>query len=100
MDLTQIIPVGRKNAVSRVQLRARSGLSDRAMREQIAATRREIPIINDQSGIGYYIPTEEDLEEAKAFLRQEEARAKSTFLGIRGLRRWIKEVEECRKEIT
>lgn len=94
MNLLDIIPTGKKNAISRNQLRALSGLSDRAMREQIAETRREIPIINDQTGIGYYIPAEEDIEEAKAFLRQEEARAKSIFWSIRGLRRWIKKVEK------
>lgn len=100
MDLTEIIPIGRKNAISRLQLRAKTRLSDRAMREQIAETRRNISIINDQTGIGYYIPSEEDLPEAKAFLKQEEARAKSIFWSIRGLRKWIKEVEECKKETT
>lgn len=94
MNLEAIIPVGRENAISRQHLRMISGLSDRAMREQISATRRYIPIINDQTGRGYYIPSEDDLEEAKAYLRQEEARAKSIFWSIRGLRKWIKEVEE------
>ena len=93
MNLMESIPVGRKNAISRVQLRAKCGLSDRAMREHIAETRRDIPIINDQTGIGYYIPSKDDLEEARAFLKQEEARAKSIFWSIRGLRKWIKEVE-------
>ena len=93
MDLTEIIPVGKKNAISRRNLCIISGLSDRAMREQISAARRYIPIINDQTGIGYYIPSEDDLEEAKSYLRQEEVRAKSIFWSIRGLRKWIKEVE-------
>lgn len=93
MNLVDIIPVGKKNAISRVQLRALSGLSDRAMREQIAETRRYIPIINDQTGTGYYIPSEDDLEEAEAALKREEARAKSIFWSIRGLRKWIKEVK-------
>lgn len=103
MNLEDMIPVGKKNAISRNQLRALSGLSDRNMREQIAQTRRDIPIINDQSGIGYYIPDKfnpEDVRAAEVYLKQEVARAKSIFWSIKGLRKWLKEVEECKKETT
>ena len=100
MDIRDFIPIGKKNAIKRQELRRRYGASDRCVREQIALKRRETPIINDQSGNGYYIPSEEDLEDAKRFLKQEEARAKSIFWSIRGLRKWIKEVEECMKKVS
>lgn len=100
MNLEDIIPVGKENAISRNMLRTRSGLSDRAMREQISETRRYVPIINDQSGIGYYIPdieSQEDIMAAEKFLKQEEGRAKSIFWSIQGLRKWLKNARQERQ---
>lgn len=89
INIVDYIPVGKKNAVTRLQLRIATRMSDRKIRDAIAEARRDIPIINDQSGRGYYIPTEEELPEARKFLEQEEHRAKSIFWSMKALRAFV-----------
>lgn len=93
MIISEFIPEGKENAVSRNQLCALTGLSDRDIRKHISQERRYTPIINDQSGNGYYIPLKKDVYDAKEALRQETSRAKSIFWSIKGLRDWIRENE-------
>lgn len=89
INIVDYIPVGKNNAVTRLQLRIATRMSDRKIRDAIAEARRDIPIINDQSGRGYYIPTEEELPEARRFLEQEERRAKSIFWSMKALRAFV-----------
>ena len=93
MDITDFIPFGRKNAVTRKYLCMITGLDDRTLRNEIAKERRYIPILNSQDGKGYYQPTLEDAEEVKDFIRQETARAKSIFYALKGAKDWIKDLD-------
>ena len=86
INIVDYIPKGKKNAVTRAQLRIATGLSDRKVRDAIADARRHTPIINDQSGRGYYIPTAEELPEAHKCLEQEKRRAKSIFWSLKALK--------------
>ena len=53
-SITDYIPFGKENAVTRAHLRAATGLPDRKIREEIEqARRRGAIIINAQDGAGY-----------------------------------------------
>ena len=84
MNISEFIPVGKENAISRSQLVKLTGLSDRIVRDMIALERRNTAILNLQNGAGYYIPSDSDRAEIERYVRQEEARAKSIFWSLRG----------------
>jgi hypothetical protein len=76
LDITNFIPVGHRNAVSRKYLVSATGLSDREVRRAIEMS--ESPIIN--LGRGYFIPDERDevdCSEAAAYVAQERARIRA-----------------------
>lgn len=93
MDIKELRPVGKENAVSREYLSIVTGLSDRNVRELIHTARRVIPIINAQKGQGYYIPdmnTEEGKNELLLWYRQERSRLKSIGWSLTTARRTLK----------
>jgi len=67
MNISEFIPVGKDNAISRSQLVKLTGLSDRIVRDMIALERRNTAILNLQNGAGYYIPSESDKSEIERF---------------------------------
>ena len=86
INIIDLIPVGKENAIKREQLTRlcfQYGLiadvkdKDRAMRDLIGEARMEHPIINMSHGDGYYQPrtdSKEEMAELNAFIRQEERR--------------------------
>ena len=92
MKITDYIPVGKANAVTRAELVALTGISDRRVRRLIAEARvRGVPIINNQDGRGYYIS--EDLQELRRQYGVNRRRALSILRQQRYIRRKIEEVE-------
>ena len=91
-EVVNAIPVGKKNAISGIELRQTLEISDRKLRYLISLARREYCIINDQKGKGYYKP--ENKAEAEKWIKQETARAKSIFLGMKGARNYLKGTDE------
>lgn len=87
MDILEFIPTGRENAITRRELVGRVNLSDREVRKLIASARKSFPILNLQTGEGYYLPTKEI--EVREFLNQEMLRAKSILEGLEGCRNWL-----------
>lgn len=87
--LLSLIPSGRSNAISRKKLVELMGIPDRSVRLLIKAARRRTPIINLQNGKGYFIPTEEEKPLVDKWLKQETARAKTTFWAMRGAREFL-----------
>jgi len=93
INIIDLIPVGKENAIKREQLTRlcfQYGLiadvkdKDIAMRDLIGEARMEHPIINMSHGDGYYQPrtdSKEEMAELNAFIRQEERR------GINSIRR-------------
>lgn len=72
-SITDYIPFGKENAVTRAHLRAATGLPDRKIREEIEqARRRGAIIINAQDGAGYY--QSEDIKDIAKQYRQNERR--------------------------
>ena len=76
INIEDIIPIGRKNAVSRKYLVSITGLNDRLVRRAIENT--NAIIIN--TGKGYFIPNfedENDVKEFRTYINQENARIHS-----------------------
>lgn len=94
MNIIDLIPFGKENAIRRGTLVMLTGMNDRAVREAIAKARRDTPILNMQDGSGYYRPTEDDVEELRHFVSQEERRAKSIFYALRSARNEVKRLGE------
>lgn len=88
IDILKFIPIGKENAVTRETLSLALNTSDREIRKLIAQARRNQPIVNLQTGAGYYLPTEKS--EVLKFLNQETHRARSIFWSIKGCRDWLK----------
>lgn len=91
--ITDFIPVGRENAISRKRLCEVTGLTDRNLREHIAQARRNTPIINLQYGDGYFIPdTSDDADMAllRRYVAQEEGRLKSIGWSLKAARNALK----------
>lgn len=89
MSITDYIPVGRENAVSRAYLASMLGVSDRKMRKMIEDERRAGAIIlNAQDGKGYYMT--DDLDEMERQYRQDTARAMAILTRRKALRKRLK----------
>ena len=105
MDVKDLLKVGKENAITRYELSMLTGMPDRAVRSEIERLRREMVILNDQDGKGYYISTDPD--EIARYYRQEAARAKSIFYRLKPCRAAIKKaptggnhVEANKKDCT
>lgn len=92
MDIMTYIGVGRENAVTRHELGVLTHLPDRMVRRLIEQARLEGNIIiNDGSGVGYYVS--EDLKDLMAQYRQNESRARSILAQQKHLKKKIKQAE-------
>ena len=97
MEIRDLIPYGRENAVTRQTLCVLTGLNDRVIRNEITKLRRNIPILNLQDGSGYYMPrcdNESEMCELKRFINQESKRARSIFYSLKGAKEFLKENEK------
>lgn len=91
--ITEYIPIGRDNAISREMLCALTGMTDRAVRDAIADARRTEPILNMQDGAGYYRPDLTDpieVIETEHFVNQETSRIRSIGWSLKGAREALK----------
>ena len=90
MQILDLIPIGKKNAVTREQLMEITGQSDRKNRQMIENARAEGEIIcNDQDGKGYYLP--ETLEEVYRAYKQGHSRAMSILKQQKTMRKVLKD---------
>lgn len=93
MNILDYIGTGRENAITRRELRLRLNLPDRTIRNMIEDARREgALIVNDGSGIGYYVS--DNLQDLHRQYKMNEHRALSVLVQQKHLRRRIKELEE------
>ena len=92
MNILNLIPQGKANAISRTELRYRAQLNDRAMRELIEQERRNGAIIlNLQDGRGYYRPAPDELDDVLRQYKQNDRRAKSILVQQKYLRKMLKQ---------
>jgi hypothetical protein len=100
-DILKYIPVGKENAVTRQQLVKQTGLNDRAVREAISQARRDVVILNEQDGGGYFIPRNNEMNLVRKFVNQESKRAKSIFWSLKAAKNMVKKAgKEEVKQIT
>lgn len=94
LNISDYIPFGKDNAISRTQLAKVTGLSDRDLREVISLARRNTVILNLSNGKGYFqpIPGEEDDLVVKYF-KQEDSRLKRIGWSLLATRRRVKEIQ-------
>ena len=87
--ITDFIPHGKENAITRAELCSITNLQDRPIRELIETARRNGAIIlNDQDGKGYYIS--DNLSDIKRQYHQNNSRAMSILVQQKFLRRKLK----------
>lgn len=95
MNILNLIPQGKANAISRIELRYRAQLNDRAMRELIEQERRNGAIIlNLQDGRGYYRPAPDEMDDVRRQFLINERRAMSILVQQKHLRRTLKQAGE------
>ena len=81
-NILDFIPEGtEKPPVTRETLMLLTGLTDRNIRNEINAAKRQKPIVN--VGNGYYIPTDPDDPNLKAYIIQETHRIGAISRGLR-----------------
>lgn len=86
MLVTDLIPYGHDNAVTRAELVARTGFTDRAIRMDI--NRSDELILNLQDGKGYFKPLPEEGHLVAQWERLFKARIKDEYKRIVKARRW------------
>lgn len=92
MKITDLLCLGEANAVSRAELAARAGMSDRQMRAAIQQAREDGELIlNAQNGAGYFLASADDLNAIERQYRQDTARALSILKRRKAMRRLLKE---------
>ena len=92
IDITEYIPYGRKNAVSRHELQRRTGLPDRTVRALIEDARRKgAHILSSSADKGYW--KSNNVGEIKEFLRESDGRIRKTAQTVEALRRYVAEQE-------
>lgn len=90
MKIIDFIPVGRVNAISMRDLALAANVDERTVRELVHRARKNgAPICSDcdESG-GYYLPC--NVDEARIYLHQQQARIKSANASLRGVKAYIK----------
>ena len=91
-DYRQILPTGKKNALSTPELQHRMGFRNvRALRKDIAQSRIDGQIICCSADGGYYLPA--NREEIREFVAIIESRAISTLAVLKSARAALKEAE-------
>ena len=92
MNILNLIPQGKANAISRTELRYITKLNDRVMRELIEQERRKGAIIlNLQDGRGYFRPAPDEMDDVLRQYKQNDRRAMSILVQQKHLKRVLKE---------
>lgn len=82
--ITNRIPHGQENAITRKELCTQTGLSDRMVRLLIEKARKEYCILNLGDGGGYFQPTKHERHLVARWLRTERARIKALETTLTG----------------
>ena len=90
-DIANLIPHGKKNAVSRTTLIIKTGQTDRTNRDCIANS--EEVVINLQDGSGYFRPLPSEKELVRRYYKQEHKRALMILKRLRKLKKWLEKAD-------
>lgn len=85
------LEIGPEHAKSRRQLCREVNCCDRVLRQLIEELRREYPIITDDDGMGYYIPTADarGRRQALQWIERQRRRQTSIQAALRGAERFV-----------
>lgn len=104
MNITDLIPYGKENAISRKYLLAKcqehdllrnaSRDPDRAMRQLMSEAKfHGHPILYCTERSGYYQPTEKEIAELRAYIKAEEHRAKTILASLNSAKGILSDIE-------
>lgn len=101
MNISEIIPAGKQNAISRANLLSlcqHYGIAktDRQMRRLISQERANSVIISVQDGSGYFAPTKDDLSELRHYINQEHDRSISILRNLKMANNLLSDYENNR----
>lgn len=99
-DVFNCLGVGKENAISRMDIRQRTGYNDRLIREAIERLRKRYAIPSLTNGKGYYIAAEDaqGAAEAAEWVIGQNRRAKSIIASCRGAQKLVARVQQRRME--
>lgn len=86
-SVLDFLPYSADRAISRERLVQMTGLTDRAVRQELQDLKIMFPVVHCENG--YYIACKSDDVNLKAYVRQEKARALSILKGIKVHKRLI-----------
>lgn len=88
MNLLQYIPIGKQNAITRAELSKITGISDRAIRQQIKDyVSKGIPVLSSSRHKGYWIA--ENITEIEEYLNECDNRRNSLYITNMKLRQLL-----------
>lgn len=98
MNIIELIPVGKENAINRAYLLTLCktygiARSDREMRKQIENARRTVCILNLSDNRGYFRPTMDDLPELKHYIAQEYKRSMTILVNLKTAHKTLDDFE-------
>lgn len=98
MNISELVPKGKKNAISRAELLRRCNefgvaKSDREMRRLIQNARANACILNLSDGRGYFVPDKSDIAELKHYINQEHDRGKAILRNLKTARATLEDLE-------
>ena len=92
-NILDLIPRGKDNAITRVELSAKAGIGDRMIRKLISEKRKEGEfIISSTSDKGYYLP--ETRADVERFIRQQKSYIKNLQRSITKAERALRVIPE------
>lgn len=98
MKISDLIPMGKRNAIKREELLYRCKMfglatNDRGMRKLIEDARKENCILNLQNGSGYFRPTKDDLPELRHYIAQEKDRSMAILHNLKMAKNLLEDME-------
>lgn len=98
MKISDLIPMGKANAIKREELLYRCKMyglatNDRGMRKLIEDARKENCILNVSDGRGYFRPTKDDLPELRHYIAQEKDRSMAILHNLKMARNVLEDME-------
>lgn len=94
--ILNLIPYGKKRAITREELKELTGFQERKICEIISEIRKNKLIVSSSGLKGYYKPTTRN--EVEAFIKEGESRAKKNFASIKLAKNYLKDHEDQLKE--
>lgn len=91
IDMTEFIPTGYKNGLTRMDLRIITGMRDRQVRRSIEWTSDNVEPIYSYDGKYFRVRDKKDLVYAEAYVRREKGKAKALAKRARASEKFLED---------